>query len=201
VIVLSKEELSRVYTINLSKVVLSPKYRRTKRAINMIKEFAKRHMKSEEITIDENLNKQMWKRGIKHPPRKVRVKMVKDEDGMVTVSLYQEEAKEEEVEEEKPAKVEAVVPAAATASETVTAEEPVVEKPEVKIPEAEKVLEKEKVKEEKLTPEKEEEPEKIVLSDEELAEIIAEEMGAEGVEEEKETEKRKGRKSRSEESE
>lgn len=197
-IVLSEEELSRVYTINLSKVVLSPKYRRTKRAINMIKEFAKRHMKSEEITIDENLNKQMWKRGIKHPPRKVRVKMVKDEDGMVTVSLYHEEAKEEEVEEEKPAKVEAAVPAAATASETVTAEERVVEKPEVKIPEAEKVLEKEKVKEEKLTQGKEE-PEKIVLSDEELAEIIAEEMGAEGVEEEKETEKRKGRKSRSEE--
>ncbi|MFQ5969538.1 MAG: 50S ribosomal protein L31e [Nitrososphaerales archaeon] len=198
---MSEEESSRVYTINLSKVFLSPKYRRTKRAINMIKQFAKRHMKSEEITIDENLNKQVWKRGIKHPPRKVRVKMVKDEDGMVTVSLYQEEAKEEEVEEEKPEKVEAAVPAAATPPETLTAEEPVVEKPEVKVPEAEEVQEKEKLKEEKLKPEKEKEPEKIMLSEEDLAEVISEEMGAEGAEEEKETEKRKGRKSRSEESE
>jgi hypothetical protein len=47
------------------------------------------------------------------------------------------------------------------------------------------------VKEEKQKPEKEGEPEKIVLSEEELAEIIAEEMGAEG--EEKEPEKKRGR--------
>jgi len=96
VIILSKEKQSRVYTINLSKVWLSPRIRRTKRAINMIREFAQHHMKSEDVKIDQNLNMIMWKRGIRHPPRRIRVKMEKDEDDVVTVSLYSEEIKEEE---------------------------------------------------------------------------------------------------------
>jgi len=200
VIILSEEEeISRVYTINLSKVLLSPENRRTKRAINMIKEFATRHMKAEEIKIDEELNRQMWQRGIRHPPRRVRVKMAKDEDGVVTVSPYSEEVKEE-VAEEKPA----VVEAAALASAAGTVAEVAAEKPEAKVPEVEeleeKVAEAAEVKEEKRKPEKEGEPEKIVLGEEELAEIMAEEMDTES--EEKESEKRKGRrKSESEESE
>ncbi len=181
IILSEEEELSRVYTINLSKVLLSPENRRTKRAINMIKEFATRHMKAEEIKIDEELNRQMWKRGIRHPPRKVRVKMVKDEDDVVTVSPYSEEAKEE-VTEEKP-EVGAAAPAAATAATQETVPEVVAEKQEVKVPEVEEVAEVE----EKGKPKKEEEPEKIVLSEEDLADIMAEEEGAE--EEKKEPEK------------
>ena len=193
-IILSKEEeLSRVYTINLSKVWLSPENRRTKRAINMIKEFATRHMKAEEIKIDEELNRQMWKRGIRHPPRKVRVKMVKDEDDIVTVSPYSEETKEEVVEE-KP-EVEVAAPAAATAAAQETVTEVAAEKQEVKVPDVEKIEEKvEEVAEvkEKEKSKKEEEPEKIVLSEEDLAELMAEEQGAK--EEKKEQEKGKGKK-------
>lgn len=107
IIVLSEEELSRVYTINLSKVWLAPRIRRTKRAINMIREFAQCHMKSDDVKIDRSLNEVMWERGIRKPPRKIRVKMVKDEDDVVTVSLYSEEVKEEEKVEKK-AKAEAV---------------------------------------------------------------------------------------------
>lgn len=178
IILSEEEELSRVYTINLAKVLLSPANRRTKRAINMIKEFATRHMKAEEIKIDEELNKQMWKRGIRHPPRKIRVKMVKDEDDVVTVSPYSEEAKEEAVEE-KPAAVEAAAPAAATAATQEAVME--VAKPEPKLPEVEEKAEEVEVAEvkEKEKPKKEEEPEKIVLSEEDLAEIMAEEEGAE----------------------
>ena len=44
---MSQEEVERVYTINLGKVLLSPNNQRAKRAINMIREFATRHMKSE----------------------------------------------------------------------------------------------------------------------------------------------------------
>ena len=43
------QELERVYTINLGKVLLSPNNQRAKRAINMIKEYARHHMKTEEI--------------------------------------------------------------------------------------------------------------------------------------------------------
>jgi len=194
VIVLSEEEeLSRVYTINLSKVWLSPENRRTKRAINMIKEFATRHMKAEEIKIDEELNRQMWKRGIRHPPRRVRVKMVKDEDDIVTVSAYSEEVKEEVVEE-KP-EVEVAAPAAATAAAQETVTEVAAEKQEVKVPAVgeieEKVEEVAGVKEKEKS-KKEEAPEKIVLSEEDLADLMAEEQGAK--EEKKEPEKGKRKK-------
>jgi large subunit ribosomal protein L31e len=87
------ENLTRVYTINLGRAWITPQHKRTDRVINMIKEFAKKHMKSEEIKIDQDLNRQIWKRGKTNPPRKVRVKMVKDDNGIVIVSSYEEEIK------------------------------------------------------------------------------------------------------------
>jgi large subunit ribosomal protein L31e len=87
------ENLTRVYTINLGRAWITPQHKRTDRVINMIKEFAKKHMKSEEIKIDQDLNRQIWKRGKTNPPRKVRVKMVKDDNGIVIVSSYEEAIK------------------------------------------------------------------------------------------------------------
>ena len=84
------ENLTRVYTINLGRAWITPQHKRTDRVINIIKEFAKKHMKSEEIKIDHDLNRQIWKRGKTNPPRKVRVKMVKDDNGIVIVSSYEE---------------------------------------------------------------------------------------------------------------
>lgn len=85
-----EENLTRVYTINLGRAWLTPEHKRTDRVINMIREFATKHMKSDEIKLEQDLNRQIWSRGKTNPPRKVRVKMVKDEDGVVTVSLYEE---------------------------------------------------------------------------------------------------------------
>ena len=56
----------------------------------MIKEFAQKHMKSDEVKLDQDLNRQVWAKGKTNPPRKLRVKMVKDEDSIVTVSLYED---------------------------------------------------------------------------------------------------------------
>lgn len=91
----SDEIATHVFTINLSKAWLTPQYRRTDRVINMIKEFAKRHMKNENIKIDQELNKEIWKQGKTHPPRKVRVRMSLD-DNVVLVSSYQDNLKENE---------------------------------------------------------------------------------------------------------
>jgi large subunit ribosomal protein L31e len=88
------QELERVYTINLGKVLLSPNNQRAKRAINMVKEYARHHMKTEEIKIEEGVNHQIWKRGIKHPPRKIRVRMIKTDEGFVLVSPYEKEIEE-----------------------------------------------------------------------------------------------------------
>ena len=100
----SEIELERVYTVPLSKAWIAPRHRRVVRAVNMLREFAGRHMKSEEIKIDSELNETLWKRGITRPPRRITVKMTKDEDGLVTISLpkpAEEEEKPEEVKEEE----------------------------------------------------------------------------------------------------
>jgi large subunit ribosomal protein L31e len=86
----NEDNLTRIYNINLGKCWDTPKYRRTDRVINMIKEFAMRNMDSQRIKIDQDLNRFIWSRGKTNPPRKVRVRMIKDEDDMVIVSSYTE---------------------------------------------------------------------------------------------------------------
>lgn len=97
-----EESTTRVYTINLGKAWITPQHKRTDRVVNMIREFAEKHMKSKEVKLDQDLNRQLWSRGKTNPPRKVRVKMVKEEGGTVTVSLYED------------------LPAASTATTTTT---------------------------------------------------------------------------------
>src|SRR5919112_5550631 len=123
----TEENLTRVYTINLGKAWITPQHKRTDRVINMIREFAEKHMKSSEIKLDQDLNRQIWSRGKTNPPRKVRVKMVKDEDGTVTVSLYEDLPAEATPTVETPApmekKEEADVKPAAEITTTTTATE------------------------------------------------------------------------------
>lgn len=141
------QEAERVYTINLGKVWLSPDNQRAKRAINMIKEFAEHHMKTEQIKIDQDLSQQVWKRGIRSPPRKIRVKMAKTEDGYVMVSPYEEESAKPKAEEKpkKSDKKEAKESAAPKAEEKAEApktetkaEKPKEEKPKEKKADAKK---------------------------------------------------------------
>ena len=91
-----EETIARIYTINFSKAWLTPKHKRTDRVVNMIKEFAIKHMKSSQIKIDQELNRYIWEKGKTNPPRKVRVRIVKDEDDHVIVSLYEDTIKETE---------------------------------------------------------------------------------------------------------
>lgn len=86
----AEDTLARIYTINFSKAWLTPKHKRTDRVINMIKEFAIKHMKSSQIKIDQELNRYIWEKGKTNPPRKVRVRIVRDDDDQVIVSLYED---------------------------------------------------------------------------------------------------------------
>src|SRR5215210_4601595 len=47
--------LPRVCTINLGKAWITPEHKRTDRVVNMIREFAEKHMKSNEIKLDQDL--------------------------------------------------------------------------------------------------------------------------------------------------
>jgi len=91
--------VERVYTVNLGKVLLSPDNQRAKRAVNMIKEFARHHMKIEQVKLEEDVSHLLWSRGIKHPPRKIRVRMTKTDEGYVLVSKY--EGEEESIEKDE----------------------------------------------------------------------------------------------------
>jgi len=116
-----EESVTRVYTINLGRAWLTPEHKRTDRVINMIREFAEKHMKSGEVKLDQDLNRQIWSRGKTNPPRKVRVKMVKDEDDTVTVSLY-EESNNESTQPPAQAKTIEAVPADKTSPEETKSE-------------------------------------------------------------------------------
>ena len=93
------QDVERVYTVNLGKVLLSPDNQRAKRAVNMIKEFARHHMKIEQVKLEEDVSHLLWAKGIRHPPRKIRVRMTKTDEGYVLVSIY--EGEEESVKEEE----------------------------------------------------------------------------------------------------
>ena len=95
------QDVERVYTVNLGKVLLSPDNQRAKRAVNMIKEFARHHMKIEQVKLEEDVSHLLWSRGIRHPPRKIRVRMTKTDEGYVLVSIYEGEEESTEKEEKK----------------------------------------------------------------------------------------------------
>ena len=91
------QELERVYTINLGKVLLSVDTHRAPRAINMIREFARHHMKTADIRIEEDVAHQIWSKGVRSPPRKIRVRMSKTDEGYVLVSAYSDEKESTDV--------------------------------------------------------------------------------------------------------
>ncbi len=95
------QEAERVYTVNLGKVLLSPDNQRAKRAVNMVKEFARHHMKAEQIKLEEDVSHLLWSRSIKHPPRKIRVQMTRTDEGYILVSKYEGEQEEKNKEELK----------------------------------------------------------------------------------------------------
>jgi len=84
-----EEELEIVeekfYNLNLRKIWSSPREKRTPRAVRFLRDYVSRHMKTDEVAISEEANSMLWKRGISKPPRKIRVRAVKDKDGRVIV--------------------------------------------------------------------------------------------------------------------
>jgi len=98
------DKLERIYTVPLGKAYDVVRNRRTRRAVKLLREFAGKHMKAEEVLISNALNSYLWERGIKKPPRRVKVRLIK-EDGTVRAYLADEKIeapKKEEKKEEKP---------------------------------------------------------------------------------------------------
>jgi large subunit ribosomal protein L31e len=87
----------RFYTIPLGKAWISKRKKRAPKAARIVRSFVLKHMKvrmeveeeeeAERLVIDNEVNKKLWSRGIEKPPRKIRVRVVKDKEGVVTVRL------------------------------------------------------------------------------------------------------------------
>jgi len=77
-----------VYIIPLRSVYRTrPGWKRSSKAVDMIRKFLIRHAKAKEVRVDASLNEHIWARGDHKPPRKVQVKAAKDSNGVVTASL------------------------------------------------------------------------------------------------------------------
>ena len=98
-------KLERVYTVPLGDAYEAVRYKRTSRAVKLLRAFIARHMKQEDerITISAALNEHLWQRSIKKPPRRVKVRLVKDA-GFIRAYLSDEKVVEPKKKaEEKPA--------------------------------------------------------------------------------------------------
>jgi large subunit ribosomal protein L31e len=87
----SETAYERIYTVPLGRARMVPRYRRAEKAVTILRKFVQRHMKPEEMVIDTAVNEAIWARGITNPPRKIRVRLSKDDEGLVTVSLAEAE--------------------------------------------------------------------------------------------------------------
>ena len=85
--------LERIYTIPLRDAFDHVRTKRGKRAIKIIRAFALRHMKADDVRVSEGVNSNILRDGIEKPPRRIKVRMVKGEDALVRVWLIGEEEK------------------------------------------------------------------------------------------------------------
>jgi len=87
--------LEREYIIPLRRHWLNvPEYRRAGKSVKAIKDFIAKHMKvsgrdASKVRLDVYFNNELWFRGRRHPPAKIKVKAVKEGE-IVRVSFVEE---------------------------------------------------------------------------------------------------------------
>ncbi|MCK4268888.1 MAG: 50S ribosomal protein L31e [Methanogenium sp.] len=80
----------QIYVIPLRDVKKAPRWKRSARAMKVIRTYLGKHMKSEDVKLDSTINEKIWDRGSQKPPRKIRVRAMKFEDGQVQAELAEE---------------------------------------------------------------------------------------------------------------
>lgn len=97
-------KLERIYTVPLGDAYETVRNKRTPRAVKILRAFIERHMKPDgaRVLLSENLNKYLWVRSIQKPPRRVKVRLIKD-DGVVRAYLSDEKIEEPKKAEKKEA--------------------------------------------------------------------------------------------------
>lgn len=81
--------MERVYTIPLREAFDVPRTRRSNKAVKVVREFLEQHTKATEVKLDATVNEAIWNKGREKPPRKIKVKVVKEDD-IANVTLVEE---------------------------------------------------------------------------------------------------------------
>jgi large subunit ribosomal protein L31e len=72
----SRAPVTREYTINLHKRLHGINFKkRAPRAVKEVKKFAAKMMHTKDVRIDVKLNKELWSRGIKNVPFRLRLRI------------------------------------------------------------------------------------------------------------------------------
>ena len=95
-------KLERIYTIPLGDAYEAVRNKRVPKAVKLMRTFIARHMKAdgERIVLSQALNEYLWERSIQKPPRRVKVRLVKDE-GAIRAYLPDEKPEEPKKKDEK----------------------------------------------------------------------------------------------------
>ena len=75
----------KFYDLNLRRIWTAPREKRTPRAVRYVRQYAASRMKTDNVSLSEETNSLLWNRGISKPPRKIRIRVVKDKEGKVIV--------------------------------------------------------------------------------------------------------------------
>ncbi len=84
-----KEEIidERIYIVPLAIARRGPRNKRAKKAIRYLREYVTRHFKPESLVISQEVNEKIWERSIQKPPRKLKVRVTKNIDGLCVIYL------------------------------------------------------------------------------------------------------------------
>ncbi len=91
---MSQEAIESIFTIPFyPQLNKTAPYKRTPKAVRLLKLFIIKHTKADFVVITNELNEFLWERGIRKPPRKVKVRAIVetiDEEKIATIELIHE---------------------------------------------------------------------------------------------------------------
>ena len=78
----------KIVTLNLRKdLIKTPRWKRSKRALKLLREKIRRIAKTEIVKIDRAVSEKIWARGAEKPPMKLRLRIRKIDEKTSEVKL------------------------------------------------------------------------------------------------------------------
>lgn len=75
--------MEKVYTIPLRDAFAVSKTKRANSATKTVKEYLTGKLKLSDVKLDQSINKALWMKGMKKPPRRIKIKVTKEEDKVI----------------------------------------------------------------------------------------------------------------------